>query len=103
MDCIWGVIETETVVECRRAAVMVITSLFKGLGKDMLFQLKENLLPIYRTINRVYNDTNEDSVVKLHAQLALEELNDIVRQFLTPDLQFEKKFVISSKDDITFK
>lgn len=103
LDCIWGVIETETVVECRRAAVMVITSLFKGLGKDMLFQLKENLLPIYRTINRVYNDTNEDSVVKLHAQLALEELNDIVRQFLTPDLQFEKKIVISSKDDITFK
>ncbi|CAH2104448.1 unnamed protein product [Euphydryas editha] len=102
--CIWSVIETEKVIECRRAAVMVIASLIKGLGKETLIELKEKLLPIYRTINKLYKDTNEDTIVKLHAQLALEELNDIVKQFLLPELPLEKEFVLlSPKDDITFK
>ncbi|VVC92200.1 unnamed protein product [Leptidea sinapis] len=80
------------------------TIIYEGLGKETLAELKDNLLPIYRTLNRLYNDQNEDSIVKLHVQLALEELNDIVEVFLRPALSMEKHFVLNDiKGDIIFK
>lgn len=75
---------------------MVISSLLKGLGKETLFQLKENLLPIYRTLKMLYSNENEDSILRLHAQIALEELNDIVKQILFPelDVNMEKRKIL---------
>ncbi|XP_046961510.1 transport and Golgi organization protein 6 [Vanessa cardui] len=102
--CIWSIIETDKVIECRRAGVMVVSSLLKGLGKDTLFELKENLLPIYRALNKLYKDANEDTVVRLHAQIALEELNDIVTKSLLPNVPLQKEFLmLDKKDDIIFK
>lgn len=96
--------ETDKAIECRRAAVMVIASLLKGLGKDTLTELKENLLPVYRTLKNLYNDPSEDSILRLHAQLALEELNDIVRNFLMPELKREKHFtIVDTPEDVIFK
>lgn len=76
---------------------MVIASLIKGLGKETLVELKENLLPIYRTLKSLYRDNNEDSILRLHAQLALEELNDVVNQFLFPELKIEKQIFVLDK------
>lgn len=73
---------------------MVISSLLKGLGKETLLQLKDNLLPIYRTLKDLYRDPDEDSVVRLHAQIALEELNDIVKQFLFPEVSMDKQIFV---------
>ncbi|XP_023952997.2 transport and Golgi organization protein 6 [Bicyclus anynana] len=102
--CIWSIIETDKAIECRRAAVMVIASLLKGLGKETLVELKDNILPIYRTLNKLYKDSNEDSVVRLHAQLALEELNDTVSEFLFCELPIQKEIVmIKESNDIVFK
>ncbi|KAI5632173.1 transport and Golgi organization protein 6 [Phthorimaea operculella] len=101
--CIWGIIETDKAVECRRAAVMVISSLLKGLGKETLIQLKENLLPIYRTLKNLYRDPVEDSVVRLHAQIALEELDDIVKEFLFPEVKMDKQIFVLDKDQEVFK
>lgn len=83
---------------------MVISSLLKGLGKETLIQLKEHLLPLYRTLNQLYKDPNEDHAVKLHAQIALEELNDIVYQFLLPNVDMEKPFsLLTEPKDIIYK
>ncbi|KAJ2953748.1 hypothetical protein O0L34_g1375 [Tuta absoluta] len=101
--CIWGIIETDKAVECRRAAVMVISSLLTGLGKETLTQLKENLLPIYRTLKKLYRDPVEDSVVRLHAQIALEELDDIVKEFLFPEVKMEKQIFVLDTDQEIFK
>ncbi|CAH0725994.1 unnamed protein product, partial [Brenthis ino] len=102
--CIWNIIETDKAIECRRAAVMVIASLLKGLGQDTLVELKENILPIYRTLNKLYKDPNEDSILKLHAQIALEELDDIVKKVLCPELPMEKEILmINNTKDIIFK
>ncbi|KAF9415969.1 hypothetical protein HW555_006601 [Spodoptera exigua] len=99
--CIWNIIQTDKAIECRRAAVMVIASLIKGLGKDTLLELKDQLLPIYRTLKSLYRDENEDKTVRLHAQIALEELNDVVRQFLFPELKMEKQiFVLDEPRDV---
>lgn len=81
---------------------MIISSLLKGLGKETLIQLKDNLLPIYRTLKKIYRNENEDSVVRLHAQIALEELNNIVRESL-PDLKMEKQIFILDKPEDVFK
>ncbi|XP_052758634.1 transport and Golgi organization protein 6 [Galleria mellonella] len=94
LHCIWSILETDKAIECRRAAVMVIASLLKGLGKEILIELKENLLPIYRTLKALYRDNNEDQVLRLHAQLALEELNDIVKEFIFPEVKFDKQIFI---------
>ncbi|GBP88736.1 Transport and Golgi organization protein 6 homolog [Eumeta japonica] len=102
--CIWNIIENDKAIECRRAAVMVIGSLLKGLGKETLVQLKENLLPIYRILKSLYQDSNEDPILKLHAQIALEELNDIVDDFLFPKLEIRRNIIISEmKQNIVFK
>lgn len=83
---------------------MVLASLLKGMGKETLIELKDNLLPIYRSLNKLYKDSNEDSVVRLHAQLALEELNDIVQQFLFRELHIEKEIsMLKEPNDIIFK
>lgn len=79
---------------------MVVSSLLKGLGKDTLLQLKDDLLPIYKTLKKLYRDSNEDTVVRLHAQIALEELNDIVNQFMFPEVKMERRiFMLDSPDD----
>ncbi|XP_049867683.1 transport and Golgi organization protein 6 [Pectinophora gossypiella] len=101
--CIWSIIESDKAVECRRAAVMVISSLLKGLGKETLIQLKENLLPVYRTLKNLYRDENEDSVVRLHAQIALEELNDTVTQLMFPELKMEKQIFVLDKPEDVYK
>lgn len=83
---------------------MVIASLLKGLGQDTLVELKENILPIYRTLNKLYKDPNEDSVLKLHAQIALEELDDIVKQYLALQVPMEKEIIMcTDTKDIVFK
>lgn len=82
---------------------MVISSLLKGLGKDTLVQLKDHLLPIYRTLKNIYRDDSEDSVVRLHAQIALEELNDIVDQFMFPEVKMEKRIFVLDTPEEVFK
>lgn len=82
---------------------MVISSLIKGLGKETLLQLKDNLLPIYRTLKNLYRDNNEDTTVRLHAQIALEELNEIVNQFIFPEVKMEKQIFVLDESQDMFK
>ncbi|KAM3964746.1 transport and golgi organization 6 [Aphomia sociella] len=103
LHCIWSILETDKAIECRRAAVMVISSLLKGFGKEVLIELKENLLPIYRTLKELYRDNNEDSILRLHAQLALEELNEIVKEFLFPEIKMDKQIFILDRPNYVFK
>lgn len=101
--CIWSILETDKAIECRRAAVMVLSSLIKGLGKEVLLELKDNLLPIYRSLKDLYNDNNEDPVLRLHAQIALEELNDIVKLFLFPEVKLGKQIFVLDQTNVGLK
>lgn len=87
LNCIHAIIQTDKSPECRRASVMVISSLIKGLGTESLFFLKEALLPMYRTLKQLYSDEKEDDAVRLHAQIALEELNSIMKELMAPYLK----------------
>ena len=93
MYCIDCIIQTDKDPECRRAAVLVTNLLLKGLGKDALTTLGSNLLPLYRSLKKLYNN-DADPVLKLHAQLALEELDDIVKQFMFSEVKLEKRIFL---------
>jgi hypothetical protein len=93
--CVYAIITTDKAVEVRRAAVTVIRQLFVGLQSEMLAFLKEDILPIYRTLKEIYYN-DKDDVMRLQAQLALEELNENMKNFVfpNPELHFEKKIVM---------
>ncbi|KAL1457967.1 hypothetical protein WDU94_008145 [Cyamophila willieti] len=88
--CIKSIISSDPYPEPRRAAVMVASFLLCGLKHEAL-QVLEPILPeLYRTLRHIY-DHDCDDRTRLHAQLALEQLNEAVKTFLTPSLPAEFK------------
>ncbi|XP_050307289.1 transport and Golgi organization protein 6 homolog [Anthonomus grandis grandis] len=93
--CVHAIIATDKAIEARRAAVTVIRQLLAGLESEMIAFLKEEILPIYRTLKEIYHDDRDD-VMRLQAQLALEELNENMKNFVfpKPELNMEKKIIM---------
>ncbi|KAK2085341.1 Transport and Golgi organization protein 6 [Saguinus oedipus] len=55
--------------------------------------LSDVLKDLYHLLKHVVR-LEPDDVAKLHAQLALEELDDIMKNFLFPPQKLEKKIVV---------
>ncbi|KAJ8281215.1 hypothetical protein GJAV_G00064910 [Gymnothorax javanicus] len=91
--CLTALIKTEREVEVRRAAVHVIALLLRGLSDKTTQVLGDVLLDLYRALKSVVR-TDSDDVTVLHAQLALEELDDVMKKFLFPQQKLEKKIVV---------
>ncbi|XP_060820385.1 transport and Golgi organization protein 6 homolog isoform X1 [Bombus pascuorum] len=91
--CITSIVKTDKVPECRRAAVMVSTLLLRGLGKDTLTSLGKDLIDLYRGLKHL-RDNDEDLILRLHAQQALEELDLIVQDFILATPKLEKKIIL---------
>ncbi|KAG7208656.1 hypothetical protein KM043_014861 [Ampulex compressa] len=91
--CITCIIKTDKAPECKRAAVLVVTLLLRGLGKDVLTELKNDLVGLFRGLKHLY-DNDEDPVLRLHAQLALEELDHIVHDALFSPPRLEKRIYL---------
>ncbi|XP_008302694.1 transport and Golgi organization protein 6 homolog, partial [Stegastes partitus] len=92
-SCLTALIKTETEAEVRRAAVHVIAQLLRGLSDKTTQVLSEVLLDLYRALKLVVR-SDPDEVAVLHAQLALEELDDVMRRFIFPEQKLEKKIVV---------
>uniref|UniRef100_A0A8B9KYV5 Transport and golgi organization 6 homolog (Drosophila) n=1 Tax=Astyanax mexicanus TaxID=7994 RepID=A0A8B9KYV5_ASTMX len=91
--CLTALIKTEREAEVRRAAVHVITVLLRGLSDKTTQVLGDVLLELYRALKWVVR-SDADEVAVLHAQLALEELDDVMRKFIFPQQKLEKKIVV---------
>ncbi|XP_072752257.1 transport and Golgi organization protein 6 homolog [Anoplolepis gracilipes] len=91
--CITCIIKSDKTPECRRAAVLVVTLLFRGLGRDTLNSLGSDLVDLYRGLKHL-RDNDDDPVLRLHAQLALEEIDHIVRDFLAAPPKLEKRIFL---------
>lgn len=93
--CVNAIIETDKSIEPRRAAVTVFRQLLHGLEAETIVFLKDDILPIYRTLKSIYHN-DKDDIMRLQAQLALEELNENMKNFVFPKLQLndEKKVII---------
>ncbi|XP_070829188.1 transport and Golgi organization protein 6 homolog [Chaetodon trifascialis] len=92
-SCLTALIKTEKEAEVRRAAVHVITLLLRGLSDRTTQVLSDVLLDLYRALKWVVR-SDPDDVTVLHAQLTLEELDDIMRRFIFPEQKLEKKIVV---------
>ncbi|XP_034541556.1 transport and Golgi organization protein 6 homolog [Notolabrus celidotus] len=92
-SCLTALIKTEKEAEVRRAAVHVITLLLRGLSDKATQVLRDVLLDLYRALKWVVR-SDPDEVAVLHAQLALEELDDVMRRFIFPKQKLEKKIVV---------
>ncbi|KAG5885167.1 hypothetical protein JTB14_037476 [Gonioctena quinquepunctata] len=95
LTCVHAIITTDKSPQARRAAVTVLRQLFIGLDKGMISFLKDDILPIYRTLKDIY-DRDDDEVMRLQSQLALEELNENMKNFVlaSPELHSEKKIIM---------
>ncbi|KAG7333282.1 hypothetical protein KOW79_003417 [Hemibagrus wyckioides] len=91
--CLTSLIKTEKEAEVRRAAVHVIVLLLRGLSDKTTQVLGDVLLELYRALKWVVR-ADSDKVAVLHAQLALEELDDVMRKFIFPQQKLEKKIVV---------
>lgn len=82
--------------EVRRASILVCELLCQSLDQTTWLTILGNELPtFYHLINQLYKN-DRDEIVRLHAQLALEGLNRISREFLQPPVILEKKIRILS-------
>nr|XP_023682878.1 transport and Golgi organization protein 6 homolog [Paramormyrops kingsleyae] len=92
-SCLTALIKTEKEREVRRAAVHVITVLLRGLSEKTTQVLGDVLLDLYRALKWVVR-ADPDDVAVLHGQLALEELDHVMRRFIFPEQKLEKKIVV---------
>ncbi|XP_004431827.1 PREDICTED: transport and Golgi organization protein 6 homolog isoform X1 [Ceratotherium simum simum] len=90
--CLIAVAKTDHEVQVRRAAVHVIVLLLRGLSQKATEVLRDVLKDLYHLLKHVVR-LEPDDVAKLHAQLALEELDEIMRNFLFPPQKLEKKII----------
>ncbi|XP_061450194.1 transport and Golgi organization protein 6 homolog isoform X2 [Rhineura floridana] len=91
--CLTTVVKTDHQAEVRRAAVHVVVLLLRGLSTRAVEVLRDALLDLYRLLKSVVR-CELDEVTVLHAQLALEELDSIMRELLFPRQTLEKKIEV---------
>jgi len=77
----------------RAAAILVLTMILQGLGRDSFSVLQHSLRDIYRAL-KLLNGVEKDDTVLCHIGLALAEIDCIMRGFLTPDATMEKKIYV---------
>uniref|UniRef100_A0A3Q3JTX1 RNA polymerase II assembly factor Rtp1 C-terminal domain-containing protein n=1 Tax=Monopterus albus TaxID=43700 RepID=A0A3Q3JTX1_MONAL len=92
-SCVTALIKTEKEAEVRRAAVHVIALLLRGLSDKTTQVLGDVLMDLYRALKWAAC-SDPDDVVVLHARLALEELDDVMRRFIFPEQKLEKKIIV---------
>ncbi|XP_053255851.1 transport and Golgi organization protein 6 homolog isoform X3 [Podarcis raffonei] len=92
-SCLTAIAKTDGQVEVRRAAVHVVVLLLRGLSTRAVEVLQDALLELYHLLKFVVR-CEQDEVTVLHAQLALEELDGIMRELLFPRQTLEKKIEV---------
>ncbi|XP_071523872.1 transport and Golgi organization protein 6 homolog isoform X2 [Panulirus ornatus] len=96
-----NVVKNDDDVGVRRAALLVVTLLLQGLGCDTFTVLKDVMRDLYRSL-RFIHFTDTDDVVRLHAQLAMTEIDTITKQFLLPRLSLTKRIYVADLPPNTF-
>ncbi|XP_075367257.1 transport and Golgi organization protein 6 homolog isoform X3 [Mycteria americana] len=92
-SCLTAIAKTDPEAEVRRAAVHVVVLLLRGLSEKATEVLQDVLRDLYRLLKHVVA-AEPDGATVLHAQLALEELDAVMRRVLFPPQVLEKKIVV---------
>lgn len=92
-SCVSAVLKTDKSAEVRRAAVLVITLILRGLGKNIMEDLSSTLKDIYQLL-KIVELTDADHMTRGHAQAAVGELDSITRDYLFPKPSFTKRIQV---------
>uniref|UniRef100_A0A6G1RAS2 Transmembrane and coiled-coil domains 7 n=1 Tax=Hypotaenidia okinawae TaxID=2861861 RepID=A0A6G1RAS2_9GRUI len=92
-SCLTAIARTDPAAEVRRAAVHVVVVLLRGLSEKATEVLWDVLRDLYRLLKHVVA-AEPDGATVLHAQLALEELDVVMRGVLFPPQTLQKKIVV---------
>jgi len=87
------VIQFDKAVEVRRAGIFVIKLLLEGLGDDAFGVLQGIIRDIWKTLIAQRN-SEPDEVMQVHINEAIEEVNKIVKKFLTPSNELKKTIYV---------
>ncbi|XP_063951543.1 transport and Golgi organization protein 6 homolog [Lytechinus pictus] len=93
LNCVTSALKSDPEPEVKRSAVQVMNLLLRGLGKDAIQVLDTSIRDVYRCLKHV-RDVEKDDVLLLHTQLAMEELDIIMRQYLFPKQTLSKKITV---------
>ncbi|TMW58715.1 hypothetical protein Poli38472_010274 [Pythium oligandrum] len=89
LTCVFGILQLEldmaskSVVSVRRGAVFLLKYVLQLLGYKMVDMLPDQLKPLYHTLKHVQR-VDHDTVVRFHAEQALQTLDSIMRAELFP-------------------
>ncbi|XP_060846775.1 uncharacterized protein LOC132926437 [Rhopalosiphum padi] len=84
VNCADYVLRYDTAIEPRRAAVLLLQMIIQGADSELLEILTDSIKDIYHMLKFQYQ-CDKDETIKLHAQVAIERLNDIMKSlFLEP-------------------
>ncbi|XP_068267299.1 LOW QUALITY PROTEIN: transport and Golgi organization protein 6 homolog [Nyctibius grandis] len=92
-SCVTAIAKRDPEAAVRRAAVHVVVLLLRGLSEKATEVLRDVLRDLYRLLKHVVA-AEPDGATVLHAQLALEELDAVMRRVLFPPQALEKKIVV---------
>ena len=95
LNCVVSILQTENSINVRRSAMLVIKLLFEGLNKESFMDIiGGSLLNLYRTLKSIINDYRQDDVVRLHAQMAYEYLDELMKVYLFPKQNLVKEIKV---------
>ena len=87
------VIQFDKAVEVRRAGIFVVKMLLEGLGDDAFGVLQGTIRDIWKTLIAQRN-SEPDEIMQVHINAAIEEVNKIVKKFLTPSNELKKTIYV---------
>ncbi|XP_053401434.1 LOW QUALITY PROTEIN: transport and Golgi organization protein 6 homolog [Mercenaria mercenaria] len=96
-ECCSSTLKHDKDVEVRKAAAQALTLLLQGTGQQVFKILDTVLKDLYRLLKHVMQVEKEEGV-KLHVHLALNELDDLMKEHLFPKQKLEKKIKVLDFD-----
>ena len=86
IDCVVAIVKTDKDEDVRRGALLVITLLFRGLRTDVFELMADDMKSLFRLLKQL-EANDPDEVTRMHAKIALGEVNNIVRSFMNVEQQ----------------
>ena len=87
------ILQFDKAIEVRRAGVLVLKLMLEGLGDDAFEVLQSLIRDIWKTL--ILLKKNEmDEIMQVHIDQAIEEINKIVKKFLTPSNEPKKTIYV---------
>lgn len=78
--------------------MLVATLLFRGLDRDLLNSCTSDMIDLYRELRKLRDD--KDAVLQLHVQLALEEVDRIMRDSLLTGIPTFRKEILDQMNSV---